>query len=30
MMKDFFQSMEKLVLMAMKNCSEDTERGQNA
>ena len=26
----FFQSMEKLVLMAMKNCSEDTERGQNA
>ena len=22
----FFQSMEKLVLMAMKNCSEDTER----
>ena len=26
----FFQSMEKLVLMAMKKCSEDTERGQNA
>lgn len=26
----FFQSMEKMVLMAMKNCSEDTERGQNA
>ena len=26
----FFQSVEKMVLMAMKNCSEDTERGQNA
>ena len=26
----FFQSMEKMVLMAMKNCSEDTERGQKA
>ena len=25
----FFQSVEKMVLMAMKNCSEDTERGQN-